>query len=76
MKMCIELGLHRQRRSSKLSLKSELNKRVFWICYWHEREIAMAMGRPPAISDHDIDVEVLSLAERTEYAANAAVAPS
>ena len=58
MKMCIELGLHRQRRSSKISLKSELNKRIFWSCYWHEREIAMALGRPPGISDHDVDVEV------------------
>jgi hypothetical protein len=56
MKQCIELGLHRKRRSSRLSLRSELDKRVFWSCYWHEREIAMAMGRPPAISDHDIDV--------------------
>jgi len=58
MKMCIELGLHRRRRSSALSLKSELNKRLFWACYWHDREIAVAMGRPPSISDHDIDVEV------------------
>lgn len=58
MKLCIELGLHRRRRSNAISLKSELNKRLFWSCYWHEREIAVAMGRPPSISDHDIDVEV------------------
>ena len=58
MKMCVELGLHRRRRSNAVSLKSELNKRLFWACYWHDREIAIAMGRPPSISDHDIDVEV------------------
>jgi hypothetical protein len=58
MKMCVELGLHRRRRSGAISLKSELHKRLFWSCYWHEREIAVAMGRPPSISDHDIDVEV------------------
>ncbi|EXJ82048.1 hypothetical protein A1O1_08117 [Capronia coronata CBS 617.96] len=58
MKICIELGLHRQRRSARISVKSETNKRIFWTCYWHERESAMAMGRPPAISDHDIDVEL------------------
>ena len=58
MRMCIELGLHRQKRSSKVSLRSELNKRLFWSCYWWDREIAIALGRPPSISDHDIDVEV------------------
>jgi hypothetical protein len=56
--MCIELGLHRQKRSSKVSLRSELNKRLFWCCYWWDREITIALGRPPSISDHDIDVEV------------------
>ncbi|KAH6669955.1 fungal-specific transcription factor domain-containing protein [Halenospora varia] len=58
MKMCIELGLHRRRRSSKMSLKSELNKRLFWSCYWWDREISIALGRPPSISDHDIDAEL------------------
>lgn len=62
MKMCVELGLHRQHRSNALSLKAELHKRLFWSCYWHEREIAVAMGRPPSISDHDIDVEVCDAA--------------
>ncbi|KAL2212084.1 hypothetical protein CC79DRAFT_1364368 [Sarocladium strictum] len=58
MKLCIELGLHRQKRSSKVCLQSERHKRLFWICYWHERELAIAMGRPPAICDRDIDVEL------------------
>ncbi|KAH7325608.1 fungal-specific transcription factor domain-containing protein, partial [Stachybotrys elegans] len=67
MKMCVELGLHRQRRSSKVCLKSERNKRLFWICYWHERELAVAMGRPPSICDHDIDVELpLDVDEATQ----------
>lgn len=56
--MCVELGLHRQKRSSRISFKSELNKRLFWSAYFSEREIAIAMGRPPSISDHDIDVDV------------------
>lgn len=58
--MCVELGLHRRRKVSKLTLKSELNKRLFWSCYWWDREIAIAMGRPPSISDHDIDIDVSS----------------
>jgi hypothetical protein len=58
MKMCIELGLHRRRSLKKISLKSELRKRLFWSCYYWDREISIAMGRPFSISDHDIDVEV------------------
>lgn len=58
MKMCIELGLHRRRRYNKITLTSEINKRKFWSCYAWDREISIAIGRPPSISDHDIDVEV------------------
>lgn len=58
MKMCIELGLHRKRRSPTISLETELNKRLFWSCYAYDRELAIVMGRPPLISDHDIDVEL------------------
>lgn len=58
MKMSIELGLHRKRRTREISLQSELNKRLFWSCYSWDRELSIVMGRPPSISDHDIDAEV------------------
>lgn len=67
MKMCIELGLHRKRRSSKISFESELNKRLFWSAYAYDRELAIVMGRPPLISDHDIDVDLpLDVDEATQ----------
>lgn len=67
MKMCIELGLHRKRRSSKISFESELNKRLFWSTYAYDRELAIVMGRPPLISDHDIDVDLpLDVDEATQ----------
>lgn len=67
MRNCVELGLHRRRTSSKLTFQSELKKRLFWICYWHERETAIAMGRPPSVSDHDIDVPLpLDVDEATQ----------
>jgi hypothetical protein len=75
MKVCVELGLHRQKRSSKVCLKSERNKRLFWICYWHERELAIAMGRPPSISDHDIDVEVRDCRKAQEFRLKPDTAP-
>jgi hypothetical protein len=58
MKTCVELGLHRRQKRSRLSIKSEHNKRLFWCCYIHDREVSIAMGRPPSISDHDIDADV------------------
>jgi hypothetical protein len=67
MTMCIELGLHRKRRSSRVSLESERNKRLFWSCYAYDRELAIVMGRPPSISDHDIDVDFpLDIDEATQ----------
>ncbi|ETN38231.1 uncharacterized protein HMPREF1541_06262 [Cyphellophora europaea CBS 101466] len=67
MKTCVELGLHRRQKRSRLSLRSEHNKRLFWCCYWHDREVAIAMGRPPSISDHDIDAELpLDVDEATQ----------
>ncbi|RDI86727.1 hypothetical protein Vi05172_g3157 [Venturia inaequalis] len=67
MKMCIELGLHRKRRSWKISFESELNKRLFWSAYAYDRELAIVMGRPPLISDHDIDVDLpLDVDEATQ----------
>lgn len=59
MRLCVELGLHRKKRSTvKATLQSELEKRLFWACYYFDRDLSFALGRPPSISDHDIDVEV------------------
>jgi len=59
MRLCVELGLHRKKRRNLCpTLASELEKRLFWACYYFDRDISIALGRPPCISDHDIDVEV------------------
>ncbi|RDW58435.1 hypothetical protein BP5796_12365 [Coleophoma crateriformis] len=59
MRLCVELGLHRKQRShADRNLQSELEKRLFWACYYFDRDFAIALGRPPSISDHDIDVEL------------------
>ncbi|KAE9370898.1 hypothetical protein N431DRAFT_510353 [Stipitochalara longipes BDJ] len=58
MRLCVELGLHRKkRRNLNPALGSELEKRLFWACYYFDRDISIALGRPPCISDPDIDVE-------------------
>jgi Fungal specific transcription factor domain len=58
MTPCIELGLHRRPNYRERTIKYELGKRLFWSCYYLDREVSMALGRPPAISDSDIDVEL------------------
>ncbi len=55
MKTCIVLGLHRKSKNGMFGLASELDRRLFWTCYWLDRDTAISTGRPPSVSDHDID---------------------
>ncbi|GAA5832169.1 hypothetical protein JCM11251_004266 [Rhodosporidiobolus azoricus] len=62
MRVCASLGLHRRvppvqaRRMSPYIL--QLRKRIFWSAYTLDRMMAMSLGRPAGISDHDIDIEL------------------
>ncbi|KAI1142645.1 fungal-specific transcription factor domain-containing protein [Hypoxylon sp. FL0543] len=58
MRLCIELGLHRRQRRQQPSVEGEMDKRRFWTAYFLDRDISIAVGRPPSISDHDIDAEL------------------
>ncbi|KAI0020988.1 fungal-specific transcription factor domain-containing protein [Xylariomycetidae sp. FL0641] len=56
--LCIELGLHRRPKRPLLTVEGEMRKRRFWTAYFLDRDISIAVGRPPSISDHDIDAEL------------------
>ncbi|KAK8027234.1 hypothetical protein PG991_004290 [Apiospora marii] len=58
MRLCVELGLHRRPRRQLPSVEAEMNKRRFWTTYFLDRDISIAIGRPPSLSDHDIDAEL------------------
>lgn len=59
MRACIELGMHRKSDPKGCSLfENEMRKRIFWTCYCLDRQISIILGRPFAISDRDIDVEL------------------
>ncbi|KAI1758781.1 fungal-specific transcription factor domain-containing protein [Hypoxylon sp. FL1150] len=58
MRLCVELGLHRRPRRKRPSVDSELDKRRFWTAYNLDGDISIALGRPPTISDRDIDAEL------------------
>jgi hypothetical protein len=36
----------------------EMRKRLFWSCYTMDRQVSIPLGRPFAISDRDIDVQL------------------
>lgn len=57
-RLCIEIGLHRRTKVRQATLKAEIEKRLFWSCYFLDREVSIALGRPSAVSDRDIDVQV------------------
>ncbi|KAI1802406.1 fungal-specific transcription factor domain-containing protein [Daldinia bambusicola] len=58
IRLCIELGLHRRQRRQQPSIEGEMDKRRFWTAYFLDRDISIAVGRPPSISDRDIDAEL------------------
>ncbi|RDW66373.1 hypothetical protein BP6252_10008 [Coleophoma cylindrospora] len=58
VRLCIELDMHRKpHNNSEITMERELNVRIFWSCYYLDRGVSVALGRPPAIADDDIDVE-------------------
>jgi hypothetical protein len=41
---CIELGLHRKSPAGKITMERELDVRLFWSCYYLDREMSVALG--------------------------------
>lgn len=60
IRQCIEMGMHRKTQDRKplRLIDYETRKRVFWCCYCLDRQVSIILGRPFAISDRDIDVEL------------------
>lgn len=44
VRLCIELGLHRKACDNKVTMKKELDVRLFWACYYLDREMSVALG--------------------------------
>ncbi|OCT48918.1 putative C6 transcription factor [Cladophialophora carrionii] len=57
IRQCVELGLHRQVRTDRITAQAdEFKRRLFWSIYHLERRIVLVLGRPLAISDDEIDI--------------------
>ncbi|WWC62255.1 uncharacterized protein I303_104851 [Kwoniella dejecticola CBS 10117] len=70
LRLCIGMGLHRYAAGGAVRTLSkydiEMRKRVFWSCYTIDRMISLLLGRPPGISDEDIDVDLPEVYEPIE----------
>ncbi|PNP58035.1 hypothetical protein THARTR1_02193 [Trichoderma harzianum] len=58
MRTCIQLGYHRAPSKPLDAVAEQRRRRLFWCCYVQERFAACGLGRPIAIADHDITVEM------------------
>ena len=59
--LAMEMGLHRGDTSTTQKfnpLEREMRRRVFWCCLSMDRRIAFGLGRPLAITDADMDVQM------------------
>ena len=62
MTLAVELGMHRKPTTNsphRAPRDVELRRRIFWSCYCMDRLTSVLLGRTFAISDHDINVEVI-----------------
>ncbi|KAK0242248.1 fungal-specific transcription factor domain-containing protein, partial [Armillaria nabsnona] len=59
VRMAQDLGAHRKQRPGKLPIaEEELLKRAFWVLVCMDRIVSMALGRPCAIQEEDIDADL------------------
>lgn len=61
IRVLLDVGAHRKHAAKKLGLsrlEQETYKRVFWVAYSLDRELAASLGRPIMLQDEDIDVEL------------------
>ncbi|KAI6818699.1 hypothetical protein KC332_g9096 [Hortaea werneckii] len=84
IRQCLELGLHRTRKSNDQDLDNEQHRiRMFWSVYIFERKTALVLGRPFALSDDDIELDLpandcveLSMANDVDRPTNDEVSPA
>jgi hypothetical protein len=57
MRTCIENSFHKSNRTLP-QLDEQVRRRVFWACYINDRHSSSVLGRPVALQDEDIEIEV------------------
>lgn len=63
MRQCIELGYYAPPQRALPAIEEQKQRRIFWECYILDRYSSGILGRPFAIADEDISVELPILAD-------------
>jgi uncharacterized coiled-coil protein SlyX len=59
IRQCLELGLHKQRIVDRRNVQLDQHRKcLFWSAYIFERKTALVLGRPFALSDEEIDLDL------------------
>lgn len=58
IRLCHNLGLHRQENNSGLSIEIEQRSRTFWIAYQLGKDHSIRLSQPPLQSDDEIDLSL------------------
>ncbi|KAK7024381.1 Gypsy retrotransposon integrase-like protein 1 [Paramarasmius palmivorus] len=58
IRLAQDIGAHRRRISTELTVEDELMKRAFWALVSMDHTISAGLGRPCAIQDEDFDLEM------------------
>lgn len=58
MRLCVELELHLFPRIPVLTITEQHQRLIFWECYVMDRHASSTLGRPFAISDDNITVDL------------------
>ncbi|KAI1778463.1 hypothetical protein F4818DRAFT_302099 [Hypoxylon cercidicola] len=68
MRTCVDLGLHLRRSEVGLDPSVVQHRRhLFWTVYSLERNISIALGHPVSISDRQIDVDLPTVPDESDY---------
>ncbi|KAI5816729.1 fungal-specific transcription factor domain-containing protein [Pyronema omphalodes] len=59
VRIATSIGMHRRGSSFGLNpIETEQRRRIFWILYMLDKDMALRSGRPPCINDDDCNVEL------------------
>lgn len=76
VRAAVDLGLHRSLpNESHSQLQQEMRKRIFWSAYALDRNISLALGRPCALKDSDINIPLPLLSTDEELCAEQPIPP-
>uniref|UniRef100_A0A0W0F023 Xylanolytic transcriptional activator regulatory domain-containing protein n=1 Tax=Moniliophthora roreri TaxID=221103 RepID=A0A0W0F023_MONRR len=58
IRLAQDMGAHRRQISPRLTVEAELMKRAFWTLVCIDRVVSASMGRPCAVQDEDLDLDM------------------